>query len=614
MSSQSTLDPLWDATLERRLEELQALQTIAHAVASELELPAVLQAIVTAICENSSWDLCDILTANEAAQRVELIARYPAIPEDDLPRSWPLEMSITMRVLEQGEPLVLRDVFEDTDSPTWHRAARLREYRGALVVPLPYKDPPSAIWLFSRLPHGVSPADLAHVKAIADHVAVALRNARLYDRQREATTRFERLLDTQTRLIHQVLAGATLEMLAQLSSRMLGNPVVFLNQLLHVIAQWPADSANTPDGETWRFFERSRDPRRQRPWLGQLVHERRLAPLASTILDTDVATPELPWRVLATPLAAGDQALGYLLVAEANRPFEPLDEVISQQVGLAAAVELMRENAAFEAENRVRVDVLQRLFTGAWADHREMVRLASHLSLDLNRANGFLVVRPSVGPGLVGDALGQERLLAGLIPLLLRQNPNIVAVVQGELIVILVPVRDPASNELSVEATRFARTLEPVLGQPPLIVVGPVVSHADQYPNARRECDRALQVCDILDRTGVVTLSELGSYRLLGTLDNMDGVRQFVDDILGPLLAYERRRQTDLIGTLKAYFANNCSPYHTAEQLFIHISTLRYRLERVRALTHLDLDDPETRFSLQLALRCHELATRAGRA
>ncbi|MFN8636130.1 MAG: helix-turn-helix domain-containing protein [Chloroflexota bacterium] len=609
--SQPTAGTRDDAALERRLEELQALQTIAHAVASELELPAVLQAIVTKICENSSWDICDIIAVNEPAGRTELLARFPPSDNADLPRSWPLSMGrVTIGVLERGAPLCLRDVFEDTDSPTWHESARQRGYRAALVVPLRFKDPPSAIWLLTREPHEASEAEIAHAVAIADHVSVALQNARLYDRQREATARFERLLDTQTRLIHQVLAGATLDVLAQVSARILGNPVTVLDQLSHAIARWPAgDSSQSADGRT---LDHTREARADQPWLSRLVRERKLAPMATTIVERDAVSPPLPCRILVAPLAAGNQALGYLLVSEEDRPFEPLDEVISQQVGLAAAIELMRQSSAFEAENRVRSDVLQRLFSGAWTDRREMVRQASHLSLDLRHPNGLLLIRPAANDAPSRDALAHERLLAGLIPLLTRQNPGIVAVVMVDLIVALVPIRD-AMPDLQAEAARFARTLERELGHPPLIVVGPVASGPDQYPNAKRECDRAIRVCDILQKIGVVTLAELGAYRLLGTLDRDDGMQRFVDDLLGPLLAYEQRRHTDLLGTLKAYFANNCSPYHTAEQLFIHISTLRYRLERVRTLTSFDLDDPETRFSLQLALRCHELIGQSAR-
>ena len=42
-----------------------------------------------------------------------------------------------------------------------------------------------------------------------------------------------------------------------------------------------------------------------------------------------------------------------------------------------------------------------------------------------------------------------------------------------------------------------------------------------------------------------------------------------------------------------------------ADRLGVHVSTIRYRLARLRELFGDDLDDPEARFELALALRAH---------
>ena len=45
----------------------------------------------------------------------------------------------------------------------------------------------------------------------------------------------------------------------------------------------------------------------------------------------------------------------------------------------------------------------------------------------------------------------------------------------------------------------------------------------------------------------------------------------------------------------------------TARRLGIHERTVRYRLARIAALTGLDLDDPDERFRIELALRGRHL-------
>jgi DNA-binding PucR family transcriptional regulator len=62
-----------------------------------------------------------------------------------------------------------------------------------------------------------------------------------------------------------------------------------------------------------------------------------------------------------------------------------------------------------------------------------------------------------------------------------------------------------------------------------------------------------------------------------------------------------------LIGTLRTFFAARSSPTLAAKQLHLHRNSLLYRLQRIRELTGLDFEDPETRLALEVALRARDL-------
>ena len=72
---------------------------------------------------------------------------------------------------------------------------------------------------------------------------------------------------------------------------------------------------------------------------------------------------------------------------------------------------------------------------------------------------------------------------------------------------------------------------------------------------------------------------------------------------LGVLTEVDARDGSDLIHTLRAYLERDRRVAETARALHLHVNTLRYRIERISKLLRVDLDDPETRFFLQLALR-----------
>jgi PucR family transcriptional regulator, purine catabolism regulatory protein len=85
-------------------------------------------------------------------------------------------------------------------------------------------------------------------------------------------------------------------------------------------------------------------------------------------------------------------------------------------------------------------------------------------------------------------------------------------------------------------------------------------------------------------------------------------VDRFVEQTLGPLIAYDDRRKGELLKTIDAYFRCDGSVKLAGERLFAHPHTVTYRLKQVERLTGWSLRDPEDKLRLQLALRAHRLA------
>lgn len=72
--------------------------------------------------------------------------------------------------------------------------------------------------------------------------------------------------------------------------------------------------------------------------------------------------------------------------------------------------------------------------------------------------------------------------------------------------------------------------------------------------------------------------------------------------MLDPLRRYDREHHGDLVKTLSAYLRHGGNAVAAAGALYIHRNSMRYRLARIRALLALDIDDPDTRLALRVAL------------
>ena len=69
------------------------------------------------------------------------------------------------------------------------------------------------------------------------------------------------------------------------------------------------------------------------------------------------------------------------------------------------------------------------------------------------------------------------------------------------------------------------------------------------------------------------------------------------------LLDYDRHHKTNLVDTLQLYLENKCSINRCCETLYVHRSTLIYRIKRIEAIMGVDLESADMRLLLQIALR-----------
>lgn len=90
---------------------------------------------------------------------------------------------------------------------------------------------------------------------------------------------------------------------------------------------------------------------------------------------------------------------------------------------------------------------------------------------------------------------------------------------------------------------------------------------------------------------------DLGIYGLLYEKRDRDQLADFADRWLGPLVEH-----CELTHTLRVFLETG-GPSAAATALFVHISTLKYRLRKIETILGVDLSDPEVCFNLRLAFK-----------
>ena len=103
----------------------------------------------------------------------------------------------------------------------------------------------------------------------------------------------------------------------------------------------------------------------------------------------------------------------------------------------------------------------------------------------------------------------------------------------------------------------------------------------------------------------MLAFEDTGAYRLLLPAMSEDPaeLERFYSETVEPLVAYDEQYETDLVATVETYLENDGNVAATAQQLFTHRHTIRYRLERARELCGHDVTSTEGREKLGLGLK-----------
>ena len=137
-----------------------------------------------------------------------------------------------------------------------------------------------------------------------------------------------------------------------------------------------------------------------------------------------------------------------------------------------------------------------------------------------------------------------------------------------------------------------------------------------QLDRAANEALLAANVAEGDEDRPVLAFEETGAYRLLLPAMSEDPaeLQRFYAETVEPLVVYDEQYATDLVQTVEAFLDADGNVAGTAGKLFTHRHTIRYRLERVRELTGLDVASTDGREKLSLGLKAMRVLGIAHRA
>jgi sugar diacid utilization regulator len=303
-------------------------------------------------------------------------------------------------------------------------------------------------------------------------------------------------------------------------------------------------------------------------------------------------------------LRVGDAEVGRLRLRHRG---EQGETGLRRLVAAVIAGEVERVRAPEKASAEALETFLAESLSGTIRDPDDAAARASELGLSL--ADGFTLLVVRAHSRIASDDDWRPRLLAVAERAARGARPGSTATraprdgADGEVIVI---VPDPDSQAGRSVADAVLRELSAAL--PGFGFAIGRSGRAEGAESLARSAQEALLAANVVegdeDRQSL-GFEETGTYRLVlrAMSEDPDELRRFYDETVAPVAAYDSQYETDLVGTLTAFLECDGNVGATAARLITHRHTVRYRLERVRELSGLDVGSSEGREKLSLGLK-----------
>ncbi|MEW1657208.1 helix-turn-helix domain-containing protein [Streptomyces sp. NPDC093707] len=289
---------------------------------------------------------------------------------------------------------------------------------------------------------------------------------------------------------------------------------------------------------------------------------------------------------------AGQEVLGGLVLH--GRPdLDDADKRLFERAGVVTALLLLQRRSIAEAENRIRGELITDLLHAPDRDPAGLAERGRRLGFDLDRPHLLLAAET--------DAASRQRLAAAGMRYR-GGGESISAEHAGAVVVLLTDDGTPPGDAARAAAAQLTQ----LAGAPVTVAAAGPAAGPQALAAAHAEAARCLRALRVLGRTGGACAADLGFLGvLLGDEKDAEG---FVTSVLGPLLRYDDRRGTALVGTLESYFGCGGSLTRAKDALHVHVNTVVQRLDRIQTLLGPDWNSPERALELQIALRLHRLA------
>lgn len=399
-----------------------------------------------------------------------------------------------------------------------------------------------------------------------------------------------RTLNAHQAFMNIILAGGNLKQMAEKLSQLINNTIVIYDMLHEEMA---CGTQTCQEEEVLELFKLSTSSPESQP---------------------------LPFKEIQIPILYGNENYGKVIIYETDKAVTKADTLITEQLATAAALKIINQHALIQLERRYANEFLDLLLFSNITNEEDFINRGKFLGWDLSKQYVAVILRYE---HKMNNEAGIEetekqrievnnKIYQKCVDYLNRTGKAFIIGTKSDLLVLLLEIKQRTEKKVYAEILNEMKTFREDLYyvvRDGLLTIG-IGRHYLGINGIQKSYREAIKALRIGDQTGLkgkdIHFGDLGIFRILALIENKNDFEEFIDETLRPLIDYDQRKKSDLLKTLEMFIYCQGNTRKVAESLYTHYNTVLYRIERIKKITKLDLENSEDRLKLEVALKINK--------
>jgi len=373
------------------------------------------------------------------------------------------------------------------------------------------------------------------------------------------------------------------------------------------------------DEETSQLVELIKEKISTRKWIKQTINYSS----EETQEKVKINFGDIEYEACLIPVFFEMEVIGYIVVIEKNSRLKKLDYIAIDQAAIMYALQSMINNNTREVTRRFKNHFVNDLISGNFESMTSLQKRAEFFGWELKDRYAVMVIDIDNFEKYHLKHLDKgEKYIQNKLEILTRtintinQNNHfeLITLEKSDSIVVLLPMETKGEEEENEEKVmEFAEKLKKRINleMKDLTVsigVGRLNHDISQLALNYEQASKALKYGRMVRGNSVVChYDDLGVYRILCEFKEQKELRDYYRDTITRLEEYDQRNDSELVRTLEVFFEQDGNIKKTAEKMYVHYNTIRYRIERIQAITGMDLNNGHHKLDLQIGLKISRL-------